>query len=389
VNLPRFSFAQSIGSLWQAVKQQLRQWIKPDAHSLALNAALDLTRSKSQLLLENALLCQQLIVLQRQVKRPPLTWRDRALFVLLASRLRAWREALIIVQPDTVLRWHRELFRWIWRRKSKSQPKQGRSPLTRHLVALIERFAKENPSWGAERMRGELLKLGLRVSKSTIQKYIQAVRKSRPPRQTWLTFLRNHASHIWACDFLQTYDTFFRVVFVFIIIELGSRRVVHVGVTRNPCDAWVAQQLRNATPFGQGPRYPIRDNDDKYGASFEQVARGTGIEVLKTPFRAPRANAICERFLGSLRQECLDHFLIPGEQHLYRVVKEYKEYFNYARPHQGIEQRIPCRSERLGTPPVNAKLVSRPVLAGLHQDYYWQTGESAGQGRSQSQAHFH
>jgi transposase InsO family protein len=216
---------------------------------------------------------------------------------------------------------------------------------------------------------------------------VQKVRESHPSSQTWATFLRDHASEIWACDFLQTYDIFFRALFVFVMIELGSRPVVHYGVTRNPTDKWVAQQLREATPFGERPRFLIRDNDRKYGESFQRVA--SQIDVLKTPYRAPQANAICERFLGSLRRECLDHVLILSERHLHRVVKEYKEYFNYARPHQGIEQRIPCRPERLEAPPVNGKLASRPVLGGLYHDYYWQAAECAGQGGGQPQVHFH
>jgi putative transposase len=363
-------FAQRcINPLWQAIKRSLRQLTKPDTHSLALNAVLDMTRSRSELVLENALLRQQLAVLQRQAQRPKLSWRDRALIVFLASKLRSWRQALIIVQPDTVLRWHRDLFRRIWKRKTKPAKKPGRPPLAKEVVALIKQMAEENHTWGAKRIRGELLKLGLRVSRSAIQKYIKEIRKSLPSKQNWSTFLRNHASQIWACDFLQTYDVFFRTVFVFVIIELGSRRVVHFGVTRHPTDRWIAQQLRNATPFGEGPRFLIRDNDRKYGPSFNRVA--AGIDILRTPYRAPKANAICERFLGSLRQECLDYFLILGEKHLYRVVKEYKQYFNLARPHQGIEQRIPCRSERPQTPPVNGTLASRPLLSGLHHDYYW------------------
>ncbi|MBN1814278.1 MAG: transposase [Anaerolineae bacterium] len=252
---------------------------------------------------ENALLRQQLIVLKRRTKRPIFTWRDRALFVPLSSKLRTRKNALVIVQPDTVLRWHRELFQWVWKRRSRSKGKRGRPPLTDEIVALIKRLAKDNRSWGAERIRGELLKLGLRVSKSAIQKYIEEVRESHPSRQNWATFLRNHASQIWACDFLQTYDLFFRTIFVFVVIELGSRRVVHFRVTRNPTDRWVAQQWREATPFGEGPRYLIRDNDNKYGDSFKQVT--AGIEVLKTLYRAPKANATCERFLGSLRRGCL------------------------------------------------------------------------------------
>jgi len=221
--------------------------------------------------------------------------------------------------------------------------------------------------------------------RQSVQLLCQAVK--RRFRQWTKPNLRNHASEIWACDFLQTYDILFRTVFVFVIIELGSRRVVHFGVTRSPTDAWVAQQLREATPFGEGPRYLIHDNDSKCGESFKRVA--AQIDVLKTPVRAPKANAICERFLGSLRRECLDLILILSERHLYRVVKEYMAYFNRARPHQGIEQGIPCRPERLETPPVNGKLSSRPVLSSLHHDYYWLAEECVGQGRGQPQAHYH
>jgi putative transposase len=178
-------------------------------------------------------------------------------------------------------------------------------------------------------------------------------------------------------------------VFVFVIIELGSRRVVHFGVTRSPTDQWTAQQLREATPFGEGPRFLIRDNDSKFGPSSTRVAKGTGIEVLRKPYRAPRANAICERFLGSLRRECLDHFLILGERHLRRLVKEYKTYFNHARPHQGITQRIPYQPERPEDPPASGKIVSRPVLGGLHHDYYWQAAGSFDQGIHQPSGYLH
>jgi putative transposase len=368
-----FSFVRmSIDSFYQAAKRRLRQWTKPNSHALVLNAAMDLTRSKPELVLENMLLRQQLIVLKRQVKRPALTWCDRTLFVLAASKLRTWKQALVIAQPDTVLRWHRELFRRVWRCRSRSKRGRGKPPLASDIVALIKQMAEENRSWGVERIRGELLKLGMQVSKSTIQKYIHKVRKPGLPKQTWATFLRNHAGEIWACDFLQTYDLFFRSLFVFVIIKLGSRRWVHFGVTRNPTDAWLAQQLREATPFEQRPRFLIRDNDSKYGASFARVAVGTGIEVLRTPYGAPKANAICERFLGSVRRECLDHFLILSERHLYQLMKEYQTYFNHARPHQGIEQRIPCQPVVGAEFEVIGDLISRPVMGGLHHDYRWQ-----------------
>jgi len=383
MGFPLFPFVRrSIDSLCKAAKQRLRQWTKPENHDLVLSAAMDLTRSKGELILENMLLRQQLIVLKRQVKRPALTWRDRTLFVLLASRLRTWTQALVIVQPETVLRWHRELFRWVWRRKSRPKRRRGKPPLSDDLVGLIKQMAEENRSWGAERIRGELLKLGVRASKSTIQKYIHEVRKLGTPKQTWATFLRNHAREIWACDFLQTYDLFFRTLFVFVIIELSSRRLVYFGVTRNPTDAWVAQQLREATPFAQGPSYLIRDNDSKYGKAFSRVAAGTGIEVLPTPYGAPKANAVCERFLGSVRRECLDHFLILSERHLCRVTKEYQDYFNHARPHQGLGQRIPCQPLQGAEPSASGHVVFRPVLGGLHHDYQWRAAERSSYARA-------
>jgi transposase InsO family protein len=365
---------QSIDSLCQTAKQHLRQWTKPDSHDLVLNSALNLTRSKSELVLENMLLRQQLIVLARQAKRPALTWRDRTLFVLLTSKLPTWKQALVIVQPETVLRWHRDLFRWVWRRKSRPR-RRGKPPLNDDIVALIKRIAQEDHSWGVERIRGELLKLGVQVSKSTVQKYIYEVRKLGTPKQTWAAFLRNHASEIWSCDFLQTYDLFFRTLFVFVIIELDSRRLVHFGVTRNPTDAWVAQRLREATPFGEGPPYLIRDNDRKYGGLFASVASGTGIAILRTLYGAPRANAICERFLGSVRRECLDHSLILSERHLHRVMTEYAEYFNHARPHQGLGQRIPCRPLQGAGLSGSRQITSRPVLGDLHHDYQWRAAE--------------
>ena len=168
---------------------------------------------------------------------------------------------------------------------------------------------------------------------------------------------------------MQTYDLFFRTIFVFVIIELESRRLVHFGVTRSPGDVWVAQQLREATPFGEGPRFLIRDNDNKFGAAFARVAEGTGIEVLTTPYQAPKANAICERFLGSVRRECLDFFLILSEQHLRKIMKQYQAYFNHARPHQGLDQQIPCPAEQSEEQVTKSEIISQPVLGGLHHDY--------------------
>ena len=183
-------------------------------------------------------------------------------------------------------------------------------------------MAAANSLWGADRIRGELRKLRLRVAKRTIQAHLPVPRAPRPRCQAWATFLQNHAVDIWACAFLPVANLGFRSLYAFVVIALGTRRAVHVGVTRHPTDARVAQQLREAMPFDQHPRYLIRDNDGKHGAHFDRVAAASGIRTLRTPFRAPRANATCERFLGSVRRECLDHVLVLGERHLRRLLRE-------------------------------------------------------------------
>ena len=340
---------------------------RPGIAPLAVGTLSDLTRSTPALVAENALLRHQLAILHRSVKRLRCRPADRALLVLLASRVRAWRQAVLIVQPDTLLRWHRQLFRGYWRRKSRAAAPPHRPPLAPETIALIRRMATDNPRWGAERICGELLKRDFRVAKSTIQKY---VRDARPPRrsgQAWSAFLRNHADAIWACDFLPVTDLRFRPLFAYFIVELASRRVIHVGVTRHPTDAWVAQQPREATPFDQRPRFLIRDNDAKYGSSFARVVAATGITEVRTAYRASRQNATCERFLGSVRRECLDHLLILGERHLQWVLREYVAYFNCARPHQGVAQQIPDLLKTSITHPNRHSVVrALPVLGGLH-----------------------
>ncbi len=237
-----------------ALYRRLLVATRPSATPLVAGTLADLARSKPTLIAENALLRQQLVVLQRSVKRPRRTPADRTLLVLLASRCRSWRHALLIVQPDTVLRWHRQLLRRFWRQKSHMTAPAHRPPIAAETIALIREMAAANRLWGAERIRGELLKLDIHVAKSTIQKYMRDARPTGTSGQTWATFLRNHATDIWACDFLPVTDLLFRPLYAFFVIELASRRVVHVGVTRHPTDAWIAQQVREATPFGQHPK---------------------------------------------------------------------------------------------------------------------------------------
>ena len=360
--------AKKVVIAWaRSIGETVKRLVKP-SHAMAA-AAHDAVRPRTELVAENALLRQQLIVARRKIKRPPLRDGDRFLMVLLARFNGAWRDALHLVKPDTLLRWHRDLFKLLWRRKSRSRGNQPRR-LDGEVIELIRTMARDNVLWGAERIRGELLKLGIRVSKRTIQKYMKQARPPRRHSQTWKAFLKNHGNHIWACDFLQLHDALFRPIFAFFIVKHGTREVVHVGVTRSPSDQWTAQQLREATPLGEGPRFLIRDNDGKYGRHFAAVAKGTGIEVAKIPPRSPDLNPICERFLGSVRRECLDHVVILSETHLRRVLKEYAHgYFNRARPHQGLGQRIP-EADGVG-PPLgqSGKVVALPVLGGLHHDY--------------------
>jgi putative transposase len=357
-----------IGTSVSVLRTRFVHWTTPLTSSLPLGTLADLARSKAELMAENALLRQQLIILKRQVKRPACTKRDRVLLVLLARVVRTWKQALFLVQPDTLLRWHRELFGLYWKRRSKASSHKPK--VAAETIALIREMAKENRLWGAERIRGELVKLGIPVCKRTIQKYMRQVRTPQPRGQKWATFVHNHAAQIWACDFLQVTDLFFRPLFAFFLIEHKSRRVIHVGVTRSPTDAWVAQQLREATPYGQAPTYLICDNDSKFGSGFARVATTSAIEILKTPIHAPRANAICERFLRSVRQECLDHLMILHEKQLQRMLNQYVAYFNLARPHQGIRQQLPePNRSSLSSYHARDKVIAVPIVGGLHHDY--------------------
>jgi transposase InsO family protein len=363
-------FARNMFSrLSSAAGRLFRRITEPASANMVTGTLADLPRSRTELLAENALLRQQLIVLHRRNKTPRLTWRERMSLLFLARWVPNWKQVLQIIKPDTLLRWHREGFRLFWKWQSRVPVRTQPQRLAAETIALIEQMVRENPLWGAERIRGELLKLEIRVSKRTIQKYMQAVRSKPPTGQSWSTFLKTHGKDIWACDFVPVVTLFFKTIHAFVIVHHESRRVIHFGVTEHPTDAWVTQQLREATPFDEKPKYLICDNDKKYGDGFERLAKASGIEVLHTPYEAPQANAICERFVGSVRRECLDHMLVLGVLQLMRILKEYVGYFNRARPHQGIGQRIP---EATQSPPREVKagkVIAFPVLNGLHHDY--------------------
>ena len=334
-----FAIVNACKAFFHQIKETIKKFTKPQTTILVTGAASDITRNRKDLMLENAILRQQLIVLNRQVKRPKFTKRDRLHLVFLSRFTQFWDSALHLVQPETVLRWHRDIFRHYWKRKSR--PKNRKPRIPQETIDLIKKMAQKNWLWGAEKIQGELLKLGIKVSKRTIQKYMRKVRKRSS--QNWTTFLKNHAHEIWACDFTTVNSLFFKPLYAFVIMEHESRKIIHTAVTLNPTDEWTAQRLREATPWGNRPKYLIRDNDSKFGKQFSTVAKGSGIEELKTPFHAPKANAHCERLIGSMKRECLDHFLIFNQYQLKRIVTEFTAYYNQHRSHQGIKQRIPAR----------------------------------------------
>jgi len=335
-------------------------------------------RPSSTLAAENLFLRKQLALYQeRQIKPRRATTATRIALVWLA-RWFDWRRALGIVKPETFIGWHRQGYRLFWRWKSKP----GRPALPKDLRALIRRMALENPTWGQGRIANELLlKLGLRVSPRTVRKYMpnHCVGSPGKRRQTqrWSTFIRNQAKGIVACDFCVAITSTFRVLYVFVVIEHASRRLLHVNVTTHPTAQWTLQQFREAIPADHTYRFLIHDRDSIFSQTVDQGVRNMGLRVLKTPVRTPMANAICERVIGTLRRECLD-FVIPlNEGHLYRLLKEWVTHYNQGRPHMALGPGIPQPPTSVAalrpTPrhllPHHQRVQSRPILNGLHHEY--------------------
>jgi putative transposase len=327
---------------------------------------------------ENLFLRKQLALYQeRQIKPRRPTRATRMALVWLAGRF-DWRQALVLVQPATLIRWHRQGFRWFWRWTSRP----GRPPIPEDLQALIRRIARENLSWGEERIATELLlKLGLRVSPRTVRKYMPQSRNRPPkpgvPSQCWRTFVRNHAQAMIACDFCMVVTATFRLLYVFVVIEHATRRILHINVTAYPSAPWTLQQLREALPSVHGYRFLIHDRDTIFSQDLDQRIRHLGQRVLKTPVRSPQANALCERLLGTLRRECLD-FLIPlSEHHLRHLLHEWAQHYNTGRPHMALGPGIPQPPPHMPAPqhanrhrlPAHLRVANRPILGGLHHEY--------------------
>ena len=295
-------------------------------------------QNRAELHAEILALRHQLAVLQRNApRRLCLTRFDRLLWILLARFWSNWRSSLQIVQPATVLRWQRRAFRWYWARKSGRVP--GRPAVGREIRDLIRHMSQANPLWGAPRIHGELLKLGIEVAQSTVAKYLQPSR--RPPSQTWRTFLRNHVGQMASIDFFTVPTATFRVLFVFVVLSHGRRRVVHFQVTEHPSQEWTMQQLREAFPWDQVPRYLGRDRDAIYGQDFSVMTKGMGTEEVRSAPRAPWQNPYVERLIGSIRRECLDHVMVWNRRSLHRILHSYFAYYHRSRTHLSLGKDSP------------------------------------------------
>ena len=324
-------------------------------------------KPRGRLIAENLCLRQQLIVLKRKQKRPAVRDCDRRFWVLASRCFAAWRNTLLIVQPETVLRWHRKGWKAFWRWRSRRKG-GGRRRIPPELRQLIRRMARENPLWGQQRIQAELARLGFKVCARTVAKYMRKPWNGRPSRG-WRRFLTQHAKAIWACDLFTVQTIWFRTLYVFFVIDHGTRAIVHARATAHPTARWLAQQMLEACDCDRDlPRYLIHDRDGSYGAEFNRRVRSLGIQQIRTPVRAPKANAVAERWVRSARADCFDHLLVLDLAHLQRLIDEYVAYYNQWRPHRSLGQVAPHGSTRHKATR-GGQILGEPVLGGLHHVY--------------------
>jgi hypothetical protein len=312
---------------------------------------------------ENLALRQQLAVLRVPAKRPRLRRRDRILWVWLSRLWTDWRSCLLIVKPETVIRWHREGFKLYWRWKSRKKP--GRPMIATEIRSLIRRMSRENPTWGAPRIHSELRLLGYAVAESTVATYM--IRHRKPPSQTWRTFLQNHVRDIAAIDFLVVPTVRFQLLYCFVVLRHDRRRVAHFNVTAHPTARWTAQQIVEAFPYDKAPRFLIRDRDGIYGEDFRERIKHMGIEEVIIAYRSPWQSPYVERLIGSIRRESLDHVIVLNEAHLRRILSSYFAYYHEARTHLSLDRNAPI--PRQVEPPSHGRVIAIPQVGGLHHRY--------------------
>ena len=329
------------------------------------------SKKQSDLVLENLALRQQLSIYRHNIKRPKIRNRDRIFWVFISRLWKGWKNALIVVKPETVIRWHKSGFKLFWRCKSrKGGP--GRPGIDSKTRKLIEEIAKDNPLWGAPRIHGELLKLGIDyVSERTISNIIKKSRPPKPPSQTWRTFLENHMHNTYAIDFFAVPTATFKLLYVCVIIHHESRKVIHFNVTEHPTAEWTAQQMVEACPWDSAPKYLLRDRDGIHGSVFQNRVKNMGITEIRTTPKKPWQNPYVERIIGSIRRDCIDHLIVLNEDHLRRILSEYFVYYHHDRTHLGLEKDTPL-DRPIQEKPRNGKLVKFPRVGGLHYRYEWQ-----------------
>jgi transposase InsO family protein len=321
-------------------------------------------RSRTALQLEILALRHQLCVLQRSVKRPKLTAADRLLWAWLCSVWNGWEAILSIVKVATVLGCQRHAFRLFWRWKIRCG-KVGRPSVPPEVRELIRTLSRENPLWGAPRIHGELLKLGIDIGQTSVGKYM--VKRRKPPSQTWRTFLDNHLKTLVSVDFFTVPTTRFQILYVFLVLAHERRRIVHFAVTPHPTAEWTAQQMREAFPWDTAPRYLLRDRDQIFGKDFVDQVKAMGIKQVLSAPRSPWQRAYVERVIGTLRRECLDHMIVFNERSLHRHVAEFLEYYHRSRTHLALKKDSP--DTRPVHPPESGRIVAIPVMGGLHHRY--------------------
>jgi putative transposase len=326
-------------------------------------------RSRRDLVIENLALRQQLATLasrRHSVIRPA----DRLFWILLRRLWSGWAERLAIVQPDTVVRWHRAGFRIYWNWLSRRGVRTGAPPLPAEVRALIRRMATEN-AWGAPRIHGELLRLGFNVSERSVSRYLRALPRDPRAGQTWTTFLRNHRDGIAAMDFFSVPTVTFRVLQVLLVIRHGRRDVARCAVTAIPTAGWVAQQLREAFPFDSAPRFMIFDRGAIFSAGVTAALRSLQVEPTRTSYRSPWQNGVAERFVATVRRELLDHVIVLNERHLRQLIGSFVAYYNQDRTHLGVGKDSPYGRSVEQRPGATSNVVSLPRVGGLHHRYAW------------------
>jgi putative transposase len=326
-------------------------------------------RSRHDLGLEIVALRQQLVVLKRRTKRAHLRRSDRLFWVMLRRVWAKWPNPLLIVKPDTVVRWHRKGFRLYWRFRSRSE-RVGRPVIARDVRASIHTMASENPTWGAPRVHGELLKLGFEISERTVSRYLSRLQPSDRAAQLWRTFLKNHREVIAGMDFFTVITANFRILYCLFLIQHDRRKIIYLNVTEHPTGEWVVQQLREAFSETRDDQYLIFDRDAKFSADMHQFLDSAGISAVRTSYRSPWQNGVAERWVRSFRNDLLDHVIVLHETHLRRLARDYLGYYHADRTHDGLDKDTPQ-----GRPPSirnpGERLASHPRLGGLHHRYSW------------------